>query len=214
MRTVRTVCRGRRARLHVHRAARRHDHPDHPRVGDHAADPRHAAARARRRNCTGRCARCAPPSTRYKDAVDTGQIGVDRRARPAAKAIRRISRRWWRACRRRTTRPGSSSSSCAGCRWIRSTHSTEWGMRSYQDKPDSIELGRAERLRRVLEGRRHGARRDEVQGLVRNRAVDSRRSRSAIARSHGQRRWPEQHRCLERGREAGLGRLVVSAASR
>ena len=66
------------------------------------------------------------------------------------------------------------------------------------------QLGRPERLRRVLEGGRHGARRHEIQGLV----------RTGGAGSFGQRRWAEKHRCLERGREVGLGRLVVSAASR
>ena len=46
------------------------------------------------------------------------------------------------------------------------TNDTEWGLRSYQDTPDVDVVGRAERVRRVHEERRHGARRDQVQRLV------------------------------------------------
>ena len=46
------------------------------------------------------------------------------------------------------------------------TNSTEWGMRAYSDKPDSTSWGGIERLRRLLEVGRQGARRDEVQRLV------------------------------------------------
>ena len=46
------------------------------------------------------------------------------------------------------------------------THSMDWGLRSYQDKPDSSQVGRPERVRRLYDVRRHGARRHEVQGLV------------------------------------------------
>ena len=46
------------------------------------------------------------------------------------------------------------------------TNSTEWGMRSYSDKPDVDVVGRAERLRRLHEVGRQGARRHQVQRLV------------------------------------------------
>ena len=45
------------------------------------------------------------------------------------------------------------------------TGDDEWGMRAYQDKPDTTQLGRTERLRRLLEERGHRARRHEVPGL-------------------------------------------------
>ncbi len=35
------------------------------------------------------------------------------------------------------------------------THSSEWGLRSYQDEPDRHPVGRSERLRRVHDIRRH-----------------------------------------------------------
>ena len=46
------------------------------------------------------------------------------------------------------------------------TNSTDWGLRAYQDMANCDGLGRAERLRRLLEGGRQGTRRHEVQGLV------------------------------------------------
>ena len=46
------------------------------------------------------------------------------------------------------------------------TGSTDWGLRAYQDMAEFDGLGRAERLRRLLEGRRQGTRRHEVPGLV------------------------------------------------
>ncbi len=49
------------------------------------------------------------------------------------------------------------------------TKTPEWGMRSYQDDTERDVVGRAERLRRLHQARRHGARRDEIPGLVRCR---------------------------------------------
>ena len=70
------------------------------------------------------------------------------------------------------------------------THSTEWGMRSYQDKPDSTSWGGQQRLRRLHESRRHGARRDEVPRMVRIRQQTCLRSGSATRRA---RRWPARN---------------------
>ena len=52
------------------------------------------------------------------------------------------------------------------------THSSEWGLRSYQDEPDRHAVGRAERLRRVHDVRRHRAGRNEIQGLVEGNLVN------------------------------------------
>ena len=46
------------------------------------------------------------------------------------------------------------------------THDTEWGMRSYPGRGGRHALGRPERVRRLHEVRRNGARRNEVQRLV------------------------------------------------
>ena len=46
------------------------------------------------------------------------------------------------------------------------TGQAEWGLRAVQDDPDSTELGRQKRFRRVFEVAGHGARRNQVFGLV------------------------------------------------
>ncbi len=46
------------------------------------------------------------------------------------------------------------------------TGETEWGLRAYQDKPDSTTWGGQNVYDVVLEERRHGPRRDQVPGLV------------------------------------------------
>ena len=46
------------------------------------------------------------------------------------------------------------------------TKGTEWGMRAYQDKPDSSVLGRQERVRRVHDECGNRTRRHQVPGLV------------------------------------------------
>ena len=46
------------------------------------------------------------------------------------------------------------------------TNSTDWGLRAYGDKPDSTSWGGSNVFDVYYEGRRHGARRHEVPGLV------------------------------------------------
>ncbi len=65
-----------------------------------------------------------------------------RKSNPGARAIRRIWRRWSRAC------PIQNDQSGAKLKFLRRipvdpmTKSTEWGMRAYQDKPDARTWGR------------------------------------------------------------------------
>ena len=52
------------------------------------------------------------------------------------------------------------------------THSTEWGMRSYQDKPDSTSWGGQNVYDVYSKAEGTGARRHEIQGLVGDREMD------------------------------------------
>ena len=46
------------------------------------------------------------------------------------------------------------------------TGDTEWGLRAYQDRPDSTTWGGAKRLRRLHDCQRYRARRNQISGLV------------------------------------------------
>ena len=102
---------------------------------------------------------------KFKDAADPGQIGsLD--LKPAARAIRPISRRSSKASPPRTTQTGRKLKFLRRVPVDPMTHDTDWGMRSYQDDAGRDALGRPERLRRLHDVRRHGARRHEIQRLV------------------------------------------------
>ena len=62
-------------------------------------------------------------------------------SRPAARTIRRISRRWSTASTAPTTPTGRKLKFLRRIPIDPMTHSTEWGLRSYQDKPDSTRWG-------------------------------------------------------------------------
>ena len=72
------------------------------------------------------------------------------------------------------------------------TGSDEWGMRAYQDKPDTTQLGRAERLRCVQPVGRHRAGRHEVSRLV---------ARGQAGGPEGQ---VQQAGCRQAGRQVGM----------
>ncbi len=91
---------------------------------------------------------------KFKDAVDQGQIPTDRAGAGQRRAIRRISRRWSRAFRAANDASGRKLKFLRRVPIDPMTNSTEWGMRSYQDRPDVDVLGRAERVRRVHDERR------------------------------------------------------------
>ena len=88
-----------RARLHVHRAADRLDDPDHPRVGgDAAGEGGESAAEGSR--AAALAARDADGDRQVQGCRRHGPDPARPRSAPAAKAIRRTSRRWSKASRR------------------------------------------------------------------------------------------------------------------
>ena len=157
---------GKRAGLHLRRDPRRLDPADHPRLGDHAAGEGDDAAAAgggvaavaardadRDRQVQG-CRRRRPDR---RDGLKTGAEGYPADLETLVEGVSVVndqSGRKLKFLRRIPIDP--------------MTNSTEWGMRSYQDKPDCDVLGRAERVRRVYEGAGHRPRRNKVQGLVMN----------------------------------------------
>ena len=115
---------------------------------------------------------CAATLREMRTAIDSSRTpSIRARFRPpsssrAARAIRRTSRRWSRASGGRHDASGRKLKFLRRVPIDPMTGEPSGGMRAYQDKPDSTIVGRAERVRRVHEERRHGARRHEVQGLV------------------------------------------------
>ena len=104
---------------------------------------------------------------KFKDAADAGH---DQRVRSETwqrelSARSRDARR--RRRRRRTTRRAENSNSCAVFPIDPFTGSTEWGLRAYQDRPDSMAWGGQNVYDIYTKAGRHCARRHQVQGLVR-----------------------------------------------
>ena len=162
-------------RLHLHRAPRRVVDDPGAGVGHHAADQGHDAADARGRAAARRCARCGPRSTSSRTRP-TRARSARSTSRRAPRTIRRIWRRSSTASRRPTTRPAASSSSCGACPIDPMTKSTEWGLRSYQDDPNSTRWGGQDVFDVHTTSEGTAPRRHEIQGLVAPASAASRSS--------------------------------------
>ena len=151
--------------LHVRRAARRRDDRADPGVGDHAAGAGDGDADARGRAAARRCARSAPRSTSTRTRPTSGR---------SARSIIKVGSENYPPDLQTLVDGVTAANDATGrkLKYLRHipvdpmTRGTEWGMRSYQDKPDSTRWGGQNVFDVYTTLRRHGARRHEVQGLV------------------------------------------------
>ena len=157
-----------RTRLHVRRGDRRHGDSADPGVGGDAAGAGDDRSGSAKPSCIAALREMRTAIDKFKDAVDTARSPRPE-LEPGNEGYPPDLETLVEGSRRPTTRSGRKLKFLRRIPIDPMTNSTEWGLRCVPGQAGLDDLGRQERLRRVYEEQRHGARRHEVPGLVMKR---------------------------------------------